>query len=127
MQTYAGASTDTNAFPASDPKCLPQGGTVCLTQTQETNELDSFIKNNNLPRGINDIYFLVLPKKVQTCFDNFSDCGPYGGVTDSGGTFHEYCAYHSSFDTGNGLTLWANMPNGADGNCNKIQLAAQRR
>jgi PKD repeat protein len=120
VQTYAGTSTDTNAFPASDPKCLPQGGTVCLTQTQETDELDSFLKTNNLPRGINDIYFLVLPQKVQTCFNDFSDCGPYGGVTDSAGKFHEYCAYHSSFDKGNGLTLWANMPYGADGNCNKI-------
>jgi hypothetical protein len=67
------------------------------------------------PRGLDDIYFLVLPQKVQTYFDGFSDCGPYGGITDSTGVFHEFCAYHSDFNMDNGVTAWANMPNGADG------------
>jgi PKD repeat protein len=120
-QTYAGTLTDTNAFPSAVSGCNLQGSsTVCLTETQETDELDSFLKSKGAPRGLNNIYFLVLPKKVQTCFDSFSDCGPYGGITDSDGKFHEYCAYHSSFDKGNGNTAWANMPYGADGGCNVI-------
>ncbi len=122
--TSTGTLTDTNAFPARNSSCALQGtATACLTQTQETNELDAFIKANSLPRSINDIYALVLPQKVQTCFDDFSDCGPYGGITDSTGKFSEYCAYHSSFNAGNGLTIWANMPDGADGNCNIVPTA----
>ncbi len=122
--TYAGTVTDTDAFPAPNSGCALQGtATVCVTQTQETKELDAFIKANSLPRSINDIYFLVLPQNVQTCFDDFSDCGPYGGVTDSMGNTSEYCAYHSSFDAGNGLTIWANMPDGADGGCNVVPNA----
>jgi PKD repeat protein len=124
QQAYAGSMTDNTAFPARNASCALQGAaTVCLTQTQETDELDAFIQNKGLPRGLNDIYFLVLPINVQTCFDDFSDCGPYGGITDSAGVFHEYCAYHSAFNKGNGITAWANMPDGADSNCNIVPTA----
>lgn len=120
--TYAGATTDTTAYPAAVAGCNNQNGsTVCLTSTQQVTELDNFIQANSLPRGINELYFMVLPEKVQTCFDDFTDCGPYGGITDSKGNFSEYCAYHSSFNiSSHGLTLWANMPDGADGGCNVV-------
>src|SRR5207302_1661437 len=79
LQTIGGVSTDTNAFPATVAGCPLTDGTNtvanCLTQTQEATELDNFIQANSLPRGIDHIYFLVLPDNVETCVDDFSDCG----------------------------------------------------
>ncbi len=119
QQTFGGASTDTNAFPATVSGCPTTDGTLtvptCLTQTQESTELDNFIQANSLPRGLDQLYFLVLPDNVETCVDDFSDCG---NVLN---TSPRYCAYHSSFNIGgHGLTLWANEPyiGFASGHCN---------
>jgi PKD repeat protein len=125
-QTFAGAVTDTDPFPAQAAGCvIPAAAGVCLTQTQEQTELNTFLAAKSLPRTLNDIYFLVLPKTVQTCFDNFTDCGPYGPATvaNSSGAFPEFCAYHSSFGTAGGPVDWANMPDGADGGCNIVPTA----
>lgn len=111
QQTFAGSLTDTNAFPATQSGCPTSDGAgrtvaVCLTQTQEANELDSFIQANSLPRGLNNIYFLVLPDNVETCVDDFSSCGNILNTTPN-----RYCAYHSFFNiSGHGETLWANQP-----------------
>ena len=43
--------------------------THCLTDTQLRNELSSFISINKLPTGPTQLYLLVLPHKVDTCFD----------------------------------------------------------
>ncbi len=109
QQTYAGALNDTNAFPATVAGCPLTDGTNtvanCLTQTQESTELDNFIQANSLPRGLDHLYLFVLPDNVETCVDDFSDCG---NILD---TSPRYCAYHSSFNIGgHGLTLWANQP-----------------
>ena len=99
--------------------CPTTDGTLtvpnCLTQTQESTELDNFIQANSLPRGLDHIYFLVLPDNVETCVDDFSDCGNVLNLSP------RYCAYHSSFNIGgHGLTLWANEPyiGFASGHCN---------
>jgi PKD repeat protein len=112
-QTFAGAVSDNAAFPRRDSRCATPGtSTVCLTQDQEASALHDFIKASGLPLGQpDDIYFLVLPANVQTCFNSFSACGPYSG--------DGYCAYHSAFDQGDGLIVWANMPDGADAHCNE--------
>jgi PKD repeat protein len=109
QQTYAGSMTDTTAFPATVAGCPLTDGTNtvanCLTQTQESTELDNFIQANSLPRGLDHLYIFVLPDNVETCVDDFSDCG---NILD---TSPRYCAYHSSFNIGgHGLTLWANEP-----------------
>ncbi len=109
QQTYAGALNDTNAFPATVAGCPLTDGTNtvanCVTQTQESTELDNFIQANSLPRGLDHLYIFVLPDNVETCVDDFSDCG---NILD---TSPRYCAYHSSFNIGgHGLTLWANQP-----------------
>src|ERR1051325_10017071 len=99
QQTFGGTLTDTNAFPATVSGCPTTDGTItvpnCLTQTQEATELDNFLQANSMPRGINEIYFLVLPDNVETCVDDFSDCGNILNTSP------RYCAYHSSFDFGN--------------------------
>ena len=126
QQTFAGALTDTNAFPATLAGCPTTDGTItvpnCLTATQEATELDNFIQANSLPRGLGHIYFLVLPDNVETCFDDFSDCGNILNLSP------RYCAYHSSFDIGgHGLTLWANEPyiGFASNHCNSGSATAR--
>jgi len=118
QQTYGGSFVDTTAYPAVAANCATTDGTrtalTCLTQTQESTELDNFIQANSLPRGLDVIYFLVLPRQVETCYDDGSDCGNYLNISP------RYCAYHSSFNiSGHGLTLWANEPyiNIALGHC----------
>jgi PKD repeat protein len=124
QQTFGGALTDTNAFPATTSGCPLTDGTRtatnCLTQTQEATELDNFIQANSLPRGLNNIYFLVLPDQVETCDDGFADCGNYLNTTP------RYCAYHSFFNIGgHGETLWATQPyiGFADNHCNSGSTA----
>jgi PKD repeat protein len=126
QQTFAGALTDTNAFPATLAGCPTTDGTItvanCLTATQEATELDNFIQNNGLPRGLDHLYFLVLPDNVETCFDDFSNCGNILNLSP------RYCAYHSSFNIGgHGLTLWANEPyiGFASGHCNSGSASAR--
>jgi PKD repeat protein len=126
QQTYAGALTDTTAFPATVAGCPLTDGTRtvanCLTQTQESTELDNFIQANSLPRGLDHLYIFVLPDNVETCFDDFSDCGNILNTSP------RYCAYHSSFNIGgHGLTLWANEPyiGFADNHCNSGTASAR--
>lgn len=124
--SFAGALTDTNAFPATPMGCPTTDGTrtvaVCLSQTQEATELDNFIQANSLPRGLGHLYFLMLPDNVETCFDGFSECGNILNTSP------RYCAYHSFFNIGgHGLTLWANEPyiGFADSHCNSGSTAAR--
>lgn len=87
-----------------------------MTERQESNELDSFISAKGGSRGLGDLWFLVLPPNVQTCFDDYSWCGPYG-AGESGAA---YCAYHSAFSGGFGgaaTTVWANMVYAPDEGC----------
>src|SRR4051794_28123550 len=71
--TWGGAFTDTTAFPGNLAGCPTTDGTItittCLTQTQQSSRLDSFIQAQGLPRGLNNIYFMVLPQNVETCDD----------------------------------------------------------
>lgn len=108
-QTFGGAFTDTTAYPANLAGCPTTDGTitvgVCLTSTQQATELDNYIQANSLPRGLGNLYFLVMPQDVETCYDDFSDCGNLLDISP------RYCAYHSSFNiAGHGLTIWANEP-----------------
>ncbi len=116
--TFGGSFVDTTAFPATPAGCPTTDGTltvaVCLSQTQQSTELDTFIQNSSLPRGLNNLYFLVMPTNVETCNDAFTNCGNLLDLSP------RYCAYHSWFNIGgHGLTIWANEPfiNTASGHC----------
>ncbi len=94
--------TDTDPYPASG--CASTGGRPCLTDAQMETELNALITSHGLPRGLGTIYYIFTPSGVATCFDNTSrDCS-------SGGKTFDYCAYHSSFGSGSGTTLYAVMP-----------------
>ena len=99
--TFGGSLDDTDAYPGNG--CKPGSSpkfTVCLTDTQLSDELDSYIgAHPGLPRGLGAMYFIVLPSAVDTCFDaTATDCFS-----------STFCAYHSNNNTG-GATLYADIP-----------------
>jgi hypothetical protein len=96
ISTFTGAIVDTNAFPANG--CTDRYTSVCLTDAQISAEINAVIAARGLPRGTGTLYFLFTPKNVGSCYDA-ADCA-----------FTQYCAYHSWFNSGSGLTLYANMP-----------------
>ncbi len=92
--TFVGGIVDTNPFPASG--CTDSYTSVCLTDAQITAEIDRVVGAGG--RGTSTIYFMFTPKGVGSCYDA-SNC-----------SFSQYCAYHSWFNLGSGLTLYANQP-----------------
>ncbi len=94
QSTYAGGIVDTNPFPANG--CTDSYTSVCLSDAQIRAEIDTVVGAGG--RGTSTLYFLFTPKGVGSCYSATS-CA-----------FSQYCAYHSWFNTTNGLTLYANQP-----------------
>jgi PKD repeat protein len=105
--TFGGALTDTDAYPASG--CAPSSPrTVCLTDAQIQAELAAYIAHNHLPTGLGDIYFVLTPGSVDTCFDS--------STTNPTCDYNYYCAYHGNFVSGGQTILYADDPY-PDGGC----------
>jgi PKD domain-containing protein len=105
--TFAGALTDIDKYPVSG--CTPavtesDAGppyTHCLTDEQLQSELLSFIGKEKLPKGPEQLYFMLLPHKVVTCFEE------EGEVCSN----NEFCAYHSVISPGAaGEVIYADVP-----------------
>ena len=146
--TFQGAYTDTDAYPTSgceDPQPLdasdligrevgknkigePLYAPVCLTDQQIQKELEAFIAQHSLPRGMETIFYLLTPPAVTVCLDkggNAGHCSDFLGTvaeaennekeqrkaTVTKKTFVEpeslrsyknsFCSYHSAIDTNN--------------------------
>jgi hypothetical protein len=107
---FAGAYTDTNSYPASgceDPHPLetkdligPVVGKnhtpVCLTDKQIQQELEQFLAQHSLPKGMGTILYLLTPPGVTVCLDGG---GPSGHCSDFKASAESYknsfCSYHS--------------------------------
>lgn len=118
--TYGGAYVDTDAYPTITSGCKTTAtATKCVTREQQENELETFLNaNKGLPRGLENVYLLLTPEDVNTCYTNFSWCGPY----TAGTTGNEYCAYHTYFELGSSDVTWANLPYG--GPCGEGSITA---
>jgi hypothetical protein len=92
--TYAGASEDKSAYPASGctvPTKEADSGppyTKCITDSQLQNQLTRYISENSLPRGSSQLYFVLVPHTVVICY--------YG--SECSNTI--FCAYHSYIEGG---------------------------
>ncbi len=67
---YGGAVIATDPLPANgctEPVPAGPGWTVCLTDQQLQNEIEHVISANRLPRGANDVYFLITPEGLGSC------------------------------------------------------------
>jgi len=89
--SYGGESTDADAYPSSGNCSVPSGGgadagppyTTCLYDSQLQTELSAYIEAEKLPTGPTQLYFILLPHKVVTCF-GAGECSN-----------NIFCAYHS--------------------------------
>jgi len=72
--------------------------TVCLSDAQLQAEVKRVATAQGWGSGIGKEFFMFTAKNVGSCLDS-SHCA-----------FSYYCAYHSSFGSGSGEYLYANMP-----------------
>jgi hypothetical protein len=93
--TFGGSAVDTKALPANG--CTDSATRVCLSNAQIRNEINSVVTAHGWSRA-NAIFFLFTAKGIGSCFSG-SSCA-----------FTTYCAYHSSWNPGAGVTYYANMP-----------------
>jgi len=79
---YRGSYTDTNAYPPAgcvDPEPLVSGSFTCLTDAEVRLQLEAFIAEHRLPRGMSTIYYVLTPPDVTVCLDKG---GPTGHCSD---------------------------------------------
>jgi hypothetical protein len=89
---------ETNPFPTGDNCASANGIPTCLTDHQVQAEVDNVIQAGGLPRGLADIYMVLLPQNVDTCIlPGICGTNAFGG-------------YHSVSDLGHGTTIYANIP-----------------
>jgi PKD domain len=94
---FEGSYTDTSPLPPNG--CTNPHTSVCLNDDQLRRELNYFLSDSGLPRGLTRQYFVFTPPGVGSCFEASSDPCAY----------QSYCAYHSSFAT-LGAVLYAVHP-----------------
>jgi hypothetical protein len=100
--------TDTQAYPPSEctgPTSFDPGPyTECMVDEQLQGELSRFISAEKLPVGPTQLYFLLLPHKVATCFEE-----EVGGEQVCSSNF--FCAYHSFIEPGTpNEIIYADIP-----------------
>jgi hypothetical protein len=110
--TYAGAVQVTDGPPTTSEPCtmptVAQGGpgwTRCITSAQIGAEVRNVVRGNHLPTGLTDIYFVVTPNGVGSCFDAGPDDCSLGGSTLNG-----FCGFHTSLDLDGTDYLYADLP-----------------
>jgi PKD repeat protein len=117
--TFAGPVVDEHAYPASG--CVVPNEveadkgppyTKCLTDEQLQSELSSLIKNEGLPKGSAQLYFLLLPHKVATCLpEETVEVGPGEFVKIHPCSNNYFCAYHGYISPGApGEIIYADIP-----------------
>jgi hypothetical protein len=99
--TFGGTYEDTNAFPANG--CPTGAASRCLTESQLVDEIDSVMTSQGWTANGSNLFFIMLPDGVNTCFDS-------GGSSCASNAF---CAYHDS----SGSLLFAVEPFAAGWSC----------
>ncbi|HXB64187.1 MAG TPA: PKD domain-containing protein [Solirubrobacteraceae bacterium] len=114
---FRGAYTDTDPYPVTsnctDPHPLevldrigPENAKkehtpVCLTDAQLRKELQTFIADHDLQKGMSSIFYLLTPPGVTVCLDEGAALGAVGHCSDYTGSTESYensfCSYHSAF------------------------------
>jgi hypothetical protein len=112
-----GAYTDMNPYPTSgnctDPSPLHAGKAItCLTDKQIREQLETFIAQHNLPKGMNSIYYVLTPPGVAVCLAA-DHCSDYPGTPEQIEEDEEnktepetykiykksFCSYHSDINS----------------------------
>jgi hypothetical protein len=101
--------------PPPPPAGEGPGWNVCVNDAGLQSEIRRVVQTERLPVGLEDIYFVVLPRGFASCFDSGpSDCALGGDAQDG------YCGYHA--DIGSARILYAVIPyNALAGHCRSDQ------
>ncbi len=83
-ETFGGSYIDTNAYPAN---ACTTGASVCLTGSQLVTEMTSDLTAKSWATGATNLFVILLPESVDTCFDT---------NTNDGCASNAFCAYHSA-------------------------------
>ncbi len=116
---YPGSGcTDPDAFLSKDQIGLEFGGApsaVCLTSAEIATQLEAFVAQDGLPKGLGNVYYLLTPPGVTVCLDGGTatgHCSDYGGAAEKANEsyIHSFCSYHSDINpgglpTGDGNTI----------------------
>jgi hypothetical protein len=148
QSTFHGAYTDTNPYPTTgnctDPSPLHNGQAItCLTGKQMQEQLETFMLQHHLPKGMATIYYLLTPPGVTVCLAA-DHCSDYPGTPEEIEADEEnhvepaarkiykdsFCSYHSDINPDNAVdgdaktVLYAVVPwiAGGDGD---FHLAAE--
>ncbi len=112
QQTFKGAYTDTAAYPTpggcTDPHPLapsdrigPEETSVCLTTAQVASQVEAFVNQHGLPKGLGNVFYILTPPGVTVCLD---EGGPAGHCSDYANTAESYansfCSYHAAINPG---------------------------
>jgi hypothetical protein len=94
------AIDDSDPYPPRSRQCpSPSGVATCITDLELQKEIDTLIGTADpAARGLSNIWFILLPPDVDTC-TSLGVCGTT-----------EYAGYHSEFDLGHGVTIYAAIP-----------------
>jgi hypothetical protein len=108
--TFEGAYTDTNSYPVSgceDPHPLEAKDLigpvveknhtpVCVTDKQIQQELEQFLVQHSLARGMGTIFYLLTPPGVTVCLDAGGPSGHCSDYKPSEESYlNSFCSYHS--------------------------------
>jgi hypothetical protein len=115
---FAGAYTDTDVYPAAGCKyehpMEPKDAITCLSDAQIRHELEVFITDHSLERGMSTIFYLLTPPGVTVCLDSG---GPSGYCSNPSPSIpNSLCSYHAYINPDNALsgdsntTLYAVIP-----------------
>ena len=126
QSAFRGAYTDTNHYPSSgnctDPAPLAGGKALtCVTDEQIRKQLETFIGQHKLPKGVEDVYYLLTPPGVGVCleaghcsdfpakpeeieFDEAEGLEPEADKLYK----HSFCSYHSAINPDNATNGDAN-------------------
>ena len=96
----ADSVVDTHAYPPESRQCpSPSGIATCVTDSQVQREVDGLIgAHDQAARGLSNVWFVLLPPDVDECI-SLGSCGTTA-----------FAGYHSEFDVGHGLTIYAAIP-----------------
>jgi hypothetical protein len=107
--TFQGAYTDTDPYPSTgncvDPNPLDAKDRItCLTNAQLKTELEAFISQHSLPKGMGTIFYLLTPPGVTVCLDAggpTGHCSDYTGPPGGESYEHSFCSYHADISPTN--------------------------
>jgi hypothetical protein len=120
-QFFRGGADDTHPYPANgctDPAPLDAkdrigagGTTLCFTSQQLAEEVEYYVNIHGLPRGMNNVYYILTPPAVTVCLDGGGPTGHCSDHAESTTSYdNSFCSYHADINpgglaTGDGRTI----------------------